>query len=332
MTRGLVRADDPVEAEAVGALLDRLVPAVLAELPDTDVGNLEVWVQETPHLYRTARAAASDAEGLWAESHRRIMLGRRADNLERTLAHELVHASLGRSWHVLPGSLEEGLCDLVSSRVASSGGARLRAGRLSSAALACGGLELELEIRPAEGLTLPGGPPGWFARIVLSGEAQEEDAHLDVFRVEAGLSSSTLAPGTKRGFYGLSFLVIERIAARWGLDGLHDICHQTAGEGLRQVPRGWLLAAAGLDRERESWRHAAAEAFGDEELVELLRMYPDFVVEALVGYLDAYAAQVGPEELLDRVAARLRLVDGTAEVDVAGLDFVRRQVLGRRRP
>lgn len=328
--RGRVRAADPAEARAVGALLDQLVPRVLTELPDSDVGELEVWVQETPKLYRSARPASSDAEGLWAESHRRILLGRRADNLERTLAHELVHACLGRSWRVLPGSLEEGLCDLVSSRVTSAGGARLRAGRLSSAALACGGLELELEIRPDEDLELAGGPPGWFARIVLSGEPQEDDAHLEVFRIEAGLSSSTLAPGTKRGFYGLSFLVIERIAARWGLDGLNEICRQTSDEGLRQVPRGWLLTAAGLDDERDSWRRAAAEAFGPAELVELLRMYPDFVVDSLVGYLDAYAAQVGPDELLDRVHARLRLVEGDADVDVTRLEFVRRGVLARR--
>lgn len=325
---GIVRGDTPQETRALSATLERLRPAVLALLPDSELDDLEVWIQEHPSLYRTSHEAASDAEGLWAESHSRILLSRSADNLERTLAHELVHAALGATWRPLPGSLEEGLCDLISARISSKGAARLRAGRLSSAALACGGLKMELDIGRSARVAGPH-RGGWLARIVLTGEEQEPDAHLDVFRVEAGLSSSNLTSGIKRGFYGLSFLVVARIVEAYGVDGLHEMCEVAASDGFSRVPQSWLLAAADLDRDQSTWRRAAAEAFGEAELVELLRMYSDFVVDALVGYIEDLESEEPAEELLAGLDAHLRLTEGQAEIDVAALDFIRQAVLTR---
>ncbi|MCA9001198.1 MAG: hypothetical protein KDB61_04690, partial [Planctomycetes bacterium] len=90
---GVVRGASTTEAQVLADQLDQLRPRLLRSMPGTrDVPNLEVWIQDTPGLYAFPSSAGGDAEGLWAESHDRILLARNADDLERTLAHELVHA------------------------------------------------------------------------------------------------------------------------------------------------------------------------------------------------------------------------------------------------
>ena len=63
------------------------------------------------------------------------------------------------------------------------------------------------------------------------------------------------------------------------------LCARAAERDLSYVPRAWLLEAAGLDEDPASWRRAASAVLGPEELVELLRMYPDFAVDAVAGYV-----------------------------------------------
>src|SRR4030095_9983937 len=100
-----------------------------------------------PALWAFARSAYSDADGFWAEGVGRIHLRTGAERLERTLAHELVHQCAGEMFEELPGTLEEGLCDLVASLACPESAARLRAGRLSSAAFATRGLVVALELK-----------------------------------------------------------------------------------------------------------------------------------------------------------------------------------------
>lgn len=278
---GRVRAADAHEAIEVEGLLRELRPALLALLPDTAFQDLDVWVQDQPSLYRFPTEATADAEGLWSPSHRRIMLSRNADDVRRTLAHELVHASLGASWRALPGTMEEGLADHASTRLAEDGAARLRAGRLSAAALAVGGLELVLSIE-REHATNPDVRRSWSARIRLSGD---ESDPLEVFQLSAGLSTTKLATGPKRGYYGLAFLVVDRIVERHGYEGLHALCLRATENGHATVPAEWLLAAAELTRDDADWRRAAHAALGESELIELVGMYPDFLVDALVVYV-----------------------------------------------
>ncbi len=324
----IVRADSTEEARRIVELLETLRPKILLTVPDSRLEFMEVWVQDRPTLYGFPRMASTDAEGLWAESHDRILLGRDADNLERTLAHELVHAALGDGWKTLPGSLEEGLCDHVSATLTPNGAARLRAGRLSSAALACGGLRMQLDISPRpepDGVVhMP-----WSARIVLSTDEPERlDAHLEVFSIEAGLSSSTLPSSAKRGYYGLSYLVVDRIVERFGLEALHDLCVAAAEDSFDHIPTSWLLLAAELDREQATWRKAAASAFTEVEVVELLHMFPDFVVDALVGYLMELDTD-DPTVVLESLDAELRVIEGTASVRVMDYGFIRAAVLAR---
>jgi hypothetical protein len=316
----VVRAPSQAEAARVSRLFEQFGPRVVDFVPDSELTPIEICMQDDPGLYRFPRSAAHDAEGLWAASHQRILLSRTADSVERTLVHELVHATLGASWRALPGSLEEGLCDYVAAELTSEGAALLRAGRLSSAALVAGGLHLELRIE-CDDPDLE-----WSANIVLRGDEVESDAHFDVFRVEAGLSSSTLASGAKRGYYGLSFLLIDRVASELGLDGLQRMCSTALDQGFDHIPRAWLLEAASLDDERSSWRIAAADGIGEAELVELLRMYPSFVVDALVDYIETMVTPTSVDDWFSGRHVYLRLLEGSACIDVAQEDFIRTAV------
>lgn len=314
--RSVVRGDSVEEAKHVAEILSELEPRLLAMLPDAELDELEVWIQDRPSLYKSPQPAVADAEGLWSEAHDRILISRHADSVERTLAHELVHAALGTSWHTLPGSLEEGLCDAISARLVPEGAARLRAGRLSSAALACGGLALDLEVED-----IRRGRGSWTARIGLTTDELPTEGHMSVFNVQAGLSSSTLASTTKRGYYGLSFLIVERIIERHGLAGLNELCVRADERGHRKVPTAWLLEAAGLDSDPSSWRQAALESLGEGEVAELLEMYPHFIVDALVEFL-AKSGAIG----LHGLNASVELVSTQTRVDVGALDFIRDQV------
>ncbi|MEO2144880.1 MAG: hypothetical protein ABGY32_03180 [bacterium] len=308
---GIVRAADQLEALRISAMLDSLGPRLEALLPNSSLpDDLEVWIQGQPRLYAFPGSQVDDAEGLWSEHHHRVLLARNADNLERTLAHELAHAALDEPWQMLPGTLEEGLCDLVSARLCPQGASRLRAGRLCSAALACGGLKLELR------LSWPDDQRQWLARVTLSGEDQGDSPQQEVFEVEAGLSSTALTSGTKRGFYGLAFLVMERATANIGLEGIRDLCQRAETEDLDEVPPAWLLEAAELEDETLAWRRAAVEQMGPEELRELVQMYPNFAVDALYSWLVNEDLEAGwPEGLV----AELELLGGPT-ISLVGVD------------
>jgi hypothetical protein len=320
-----VRSEQNDEARDVCVLFERLEPRLGALVPDWQIpSHGEIWIQEEPKLYAFPAAAKSEAEGLWAEDQGCILLARHADDVERTLAHELVHAGLGSSWKTLPGSLEEGLCDWIAARVCAQGASRLRAGRLSSAALALGGLELELELRPRERTGEANGLERLAARIVLAGEEAPlpPGAHMDVFRLQAGLSTTRLAVSRKRSFYGLSYLIVDRVTDRIGLDGLHRLCCEARDRDLTSVPAAWLLDAAGLSEDPAEWRAATLASLGENEIAEVLRMYPEFVVGALARAVELVRGGESPSAGLERLSADLALRGGNTHIDAARLEFI----------
>jgi len=317
---GLVRAARAEEARAIAAILDKVRPRLLSVLPGARRDPVEVWMQDHPHLYHFAQEGSSDAEGLYAPSQDRILLGRGLEDTERVLVHELVHASLGEDWDALPGTLEEGLCDAVAARLSDVGVARLRAGRLSSAALVCGGLALDVETRRAGGRR--GERSGWSARMLLSSDEVVEEPQREIFRVSAGLSSTRLEPNVKRGLYGLSFLLVDRLIARVGLEGLHGLCVEARAQGYDTVPRRWLLEAAELPDDARSWGRAAVDGLSQAELIELARLYPGIVASAALQRLDldGLPAVVGELEI------ELSAVGGEARARVEALPEVRAEI------
>lgn len=323
---GMVRAQSQDQAEAVATMLDRLAPEVLSALPDTRARDLEVWVQETPALYRFATSAYNDADGFWAAEPERIHLRAGADDLQRTLAHELVHASLGHSWKVLPGTVEEGLCDALSADLCPDSRSRLRAGRLSSAAFALGGLMLELEVEvPPEAL-----PSGialrYCARLRLEGDPPLDVDPMDVFRIQAGLSSTSMSSDRKKAFYGLAYVATERILSRVGVGGLHDLCRRAADEEQEEIPAEWLLEAANLTSDRGAWQRAVAEAITPLELGELVRMHPHFLARTVGDFLRSCLDPNTLEEAFPWVEARLCIAGSPASLSLWSLPEIRRDV------
>jgi len=285
---GVVRAGNPAEAREVARALDEFLPAVVTELPDAhrlvaaggDVSrSLEVWVQEEPELYVFPHSSAyRDADGFFSDRLGRIHLRAGSEDVERTLVHELVHASLGPSWRSLPGTLEEGLCDVVAARLCPRSAPRLRAGRLLAAALAIGGLDIEVRFAPATGEPDPAPELCFVQRILPAGGAVRDLDPLEVFRTRAGISSAAIESDRKKALYGLAFLVAERVVDRRGLEGLHEIVESTAPGRMAAE----LLSAAELSGDPEDWRRALASALGPAEMRELSRRHPGLLLGAPV--------------------------------------------------
>src|SRR5262249_14780748 len=156
-------------------------------------------------------------------------------------------------------------------RVCPDAAPRLRAGRLSSAAFATGGLLIEVVLGMPIERDSPAFEVGYSARLRLEGDPPARVDPMKVFDFKAGLSSTDLASETKKAYYGLSFLVVERIVDRVGLEGLHAACVESARNGEKELRVERLLALADLNLEPDTWRAAIRDAMGPRELNELVR-------------------------------------------------------------
>jgi hypothetical protein len=330
-SRTTVRGDTLREAGEVVQALDRIQPELEALLPGVALGELEIWIQDQPHVYTFPSDMDYDAEGLYAPDLNRILLARGTRDMERVLAHELTHAALQSPWDLLPGTLEEGLCDCVSAYLAPEGAARLRAGRLSGAALACGGIQLALRVTPMGAGPQDEGGETWETQILLSNPPLEPAAQEAVFAVSAGLSSSRLSTEAKRAYYGLSFLVMERIVNRSGFSNAFELCQRAEEAGLEFVPEAWILEAAGLDATRPSWRRAAVEAFGEEELMHLMCMYPSALAGVLANHIHSLGIDPEHERWWEALSVECSLVEGTTSTSLNDLWPMRVAVAQRLR-
>lgn len=313
----LIRANQQEQAEEVSRLFEELHPRVLEELPDTHCRAREVWIQKQPKLYLFSGAAYEEADGFWSENHGRIHLREDAQSLSRTLAHELVHASLGTSWEVLPGTIEEGLCDVVSVLLCPEDSTGMRTGRLSAAAFATGGLELEVELfLPAEAesgqIQI-----GCLTKMRLQGQVRPEFQAHDVFEIPAGLSTTELPTNDKKALYGLSYLLVDRIVDRIDFTGLHELCLRAERMGLAEVPAEWLLDAAGMSgATRATWRLALQQAIGPEELQALVQSYPELLSDSAGRIFGPRAAVLVDRSGNSPVAASVRVTGGHAALDL----------------
>ena len=262
-------------------MLKRGREQVLELVPHTHNEPLEVWLQEELKLYTFNKSAYDEADGFWAEDVSRIHLRLGARHLERTLVHELVHASLDDSWRLLPGTIEEGLCDWVSTVACPHTSAQLRAGRLSAACFGLGALEIEVELRsaPSESRSSVAA----HASVLLDGGIRPPIDPMEVFTLEAGRSNSGIPAARKKALYGLAYFLVERIATNTGgLEALHQLCVRASAEGLEEVPAEWILEMATLKGDTSSkWKECLADSFNAPELAELVAMYPDFLGSAI---------------------------------------------------
>ncbi|MBK7876514.1 MAG: hypothetical protein IPJ77_12325 [Planctomycetes bacterium] len=306
-------------------MFDRLEPQVLLLLPEARERRVDVWVQELPALYRFAPRAYQDADGFFSESEDRIHLREGAESLERTLAHELVHAHLRGAWRRLPGTIEEGLCDHVSGELCPEARSSLRAGRLSCAAFALGGLTLDLTVRLPESADGEAPRLAYVARLTLDGEAPMEVDPLGVFERQAGLSSSRLSTPQKKAYYGLAYLVARRLVGRVGIEGLHQLCVDARDREEPRVPRDVLLAAAGLGTTPESWRAALEDEFEAGDLQALVRSHPEFLVRTLAEFLGPHAASGAAG--LEGVSAELALAGTDTRIELLSIDGLRESLL-----
>lgn len=282
----------------------QLVPEVEALLGTRSAAPLDVWVQEEPAQFAFGAGSYADADGFYASATKRIHLRRGADRVDRTLAHELVHALLPVEWAELPGTLEEGVCDLVSQQLVPDAAARLRAGRLSAAAFATGGLMLEVRIDlPAED---GAAQASLRTRLRLEGDPPVAVDPRRVFREDAGLSGTTLDTQERKALYGLGYLVVSRAGQRIGWDGLRALC-ALRGPGAEAA---WLQAAD-LDLDQPGLRLAIGAEFGPAETRELLRAQPDFLVELVASALLPWSADL--DDALARTRVSIAYAGGTPE-------------------
>lgn len=324
---GPVRARDAARAGEVARLLEELGPQVVAALPNARARRVEVWVQESPALYRFASSAYQDADGFYCDATGRIHLRERADSLERTLVHELVHAHLDGAWNALPGTIEEGLCDHISAELCPESRSRLRVGRLTSAAFALGGLELELDVQWPAHEHPSGTGIGFHARLRLESEPPLDIDPLGVFDRQAGLSSTDLAPAHKKAYYGLAFLVVRRLAEREGLARLLERCEAAREDDRPKLTRREMLAAAGLREDAASWREALARELTSDDLRELVRLHPEFLVSSLDEFLAPCATREELERAFERVHASLSVRGGEARLELLSEPAVRAHVV-----
>lgn len=302
---GIVRAKSPEEARAVALALDALLPEVLTLVPDAHARPIEVWIQDEPTLYTFPRTSTyRDADGFFSDRLDRIHLRGSADDLRRTLAHELVHATLGPSWRGLPGTIEEGLCDVVAIRICPESASRLRAGRLLAAALELGGFDLESS-EPEEDASRGDASaeasvgPRYVQHVFSAGEPGTPLDPLDVFRTHAGRSTASMPGDVKKALYGLAFLVTERIVERRGVAGLHALVARAGRSCGSEHFVDLLLGAAQLTRDRDDWRRAIAAALGPAEIAEIARILPGINMSRAVTLRLAESAQARTEASLD---------------------------------
>lgn len=315
--QGLVRADRPAAGQTVARLLDELAPRVRELLPGSKPEPIEVWVQSRLEVFSGWPLDPSVPAFTLEDGGRIHLQEAAAPELSYALAHELVHSLLGEEWSTLPAVAEEGLADWIQEQLHPAARPMLRADHLAKASSAFGGLRFGVFMtwspwggRRVATFSLPGGAPSNVGELdpataLENRAAAPRGSIFQPYRVS--VSDSRL--------YGLGYLVVARIAERRGLLGLRRLCLRARDEGLEQVPASWLLAAAELQGEREDWRSAILERFGDGELEYLAGELQHFLVELLENSLEPFRHALPSDRvLLEKIQPRLALLGGPASV------------------
>ena len=298
---GTVRGADRLEVVRVASRLDTFHREVRRRLPRSRDEHLEVWIEERLDA-RAFGAAPEGMEGFVDRSRRRIHLRSGGECIEQTLAHELVHALLDGSWAGLPAVIEEGLCEFLAAEIAGGCAVEQRRSGLLAAALYLGDVSAEVLLvhAPRSGPEVSATVPARFERAGAPALAPMAALELASSRAPDPAVAAQLEPG----HYGLGMWLVERIAGRVGLQGLHALVREAAAEGLDRVPSDRLVALADAGPP-EGWQRRVLGTFDEEDLIRLVGENRRGVLDAAAGWLAGTAA---PEMAADDVIARSRVV------------------------
>jgi len=258
----LVRASDPEVAADVAELLAQGRALLSQRVPGLEETSVEVRV------YDPTQAASHPAPRILHSAYTLKRPGRRPSihvpdhGYRDALLHELTHALLGEGWRTLQLAPEEGLCSLLNDEVAD---AELTVVHLRCAARAGNSTKyhVSVQVQGSEGE-----PTKYSTFWGNSGGSDATDSTLTVAEILA-LSGSgelkTMTPAEVGHVYGVGLLVVQRIVASRGIEGLYELCLRTAAEGLAQIPVQVLLRAAGIESDQH-FQQLAEEALRSESL------------------------------------------------------------------
>jgi hypothetical protein len=273
---GVVRADTAEQARELAEMLNELRPRVVALLPDAVDRSTEVWLDSG--LRGSELAGDESVAALTNISAGRIQLRGDAGgiDLDFLLAHELVHALMGESWDPLPAVMKEGLCDSLAARLVPKSAPLARALRMFAARFAFGDQALDLA------LTEPDFGGRWGTRIDIASPGVLRRDPLDALALQGRGIRLHGDTEDEDALYGYGLLVVERAIDRIGVEGLNAMCREARDAGSEVVPPDWLLWAAGLDTDLDTWDRALAEAFGPAELDALTGHLAEGLAGAIV--------------------------------------------------
>jgi hypothetical protein len=308
-----VRADSEVEARDLADLLLELRPRVAALLPDASDRTTEIWLDAA--LRGSGLTEASGVAALTNLGAGRIQISGASAGIgvDFLLAHELVHALMGRSWDPLPAVMKEGLCDAIACELVPQEAPRARALRYFAARFAFGDQELSVAF------TEPSFGRRFGARVLVTGAGIERRRPMTALAVRGHGVHLADDLEDEDVLYGYGLLLVERTVSRIGFDGLHALCLQAAIEGREVVPTDWLLWAADLDEGDASWRRALADGLRGPELLALTSQLDTGLADALVSSLRYRFPDSDGADFLERSNTSIGLRGAEVEVSLRSL-------------
>src|SRR5258705_2863658 len=263
---GLARAATPESAARLAESIEQVAPRVAAALPGLEKESLDVRLVPTVGDYRPFSLGGVCVEtptAAWIE------VGATEDPRmqDAVLAHELVHRWLGPDWKPLPPALEDGVANVVEESFAPDLFVRTRMMYVISMSTILTGnfaidsygaavgrrhvpFSLLLGTRP-----LRGGVPR--VREIIAADTSVYESETNQLRFFDMVSF---------GYF---------LAARIGVERLHDLCLRAHWEGWSQIPPDWIIDAAGLaGADNTAWNDAVLGLYGYQEQPELTRNPP----------------------------------------------------------
>ena len=287
---GEVRAPDSITATRGAQYVEWTRAELQRRIPGLRDIKTDVWIQKRAYAGALIWMRVGSLHAFTLETpdlpNPRIHVP--LETYRTSISHEMVHALLGDDWSTLPAIMEEGLCDAMSVELAED--PQLRLNLLVSATI--GPFLQESGTRSKQ--------PTDVLRLLRAKESLDLHKHGNDYAAHA---------------YGLGYVLVDRLLARYGIESLHELCLRAAQQGYDLIPPEWILDAAQVrvDTDLAAQLSEAIDEALFQHLVqsgELLRLIhklessPGEPPWALDGILITYEA-----DMLEGGGIRRRLVD-----------------------